>query len=440
MPNDPDDSLAYKIQLSRLGPGHEILPCDTCRSRPAAFELAWLDNSRPMRGICQHCVDEELDVRQFDTAREMSRLLDAVRTADSEALARRAEFYEDCWKGKEMPAFIAAFVARHLRQPPWNEIIAGGVSLPPATAARDEIAVDAARAALLFLRGALAKHATTRPDVYLLSPPDKALTPADAAAELAAMPKPLICRATERNGYMAVRCVPMLDHDRRDARRTIATRTERIYCLGAGETLMVSQAAIDKAFEDYELNPIGVNSDVPASYLSTHPDAARDAHAKGAEGMMQCTFAPDDWAREDSGQTVVIRNNAWRVEIVLEHAPTLSQPCDLCRQYPAGWRETDVRSSAWIERALCERCAVSIVEPMARRYARSLEALMDKSATQPVDDLEALRRVFRSLSGDERDERMERLKSAAELLERAWLILPMPPFVRDVLARYRSAA
>jgi hypothetical protein len=419
--------------------------------------LGWLDGSRPTRGICQHCVDEELDVQQFNTAREMGRLLEAERSADGESLARMAEFYEEWWNGKETPEFISAFIARHLTKAAWGQIIAAGiVSVPFASSTPDPIAIDAARVALLMMRGALAKNGDTKAKAYLISPPGSALTPADAARWLAAVPKPVVCRAFIHDGYMAVRCAPMDDparraaHEafadhrkrapRREARHAKNPRADLIYCVGADEFLLVSQEAIDKAFEDYEVSPIGVNSDVPAFYLSTHPEAARDAYAKGAVGMMKCAFAPDAWAREESGRTVMIRNEAWRVEIVLEHAPGLARPCDQCGQAGAGWHETDVRSPVWIERALCERCAISVVEPMARHYAEALETLLEAPPNRPLSELEALHRVLQSLHGRERDQRAEDLKSAADLLERAWRVLPMPGFVKDALTRYRNVA
>src|ERR1700722_12984112 len=103
MASNADDGFAYRIQLTRLDPAPRTTWCDTCRSRSAIFELGWLDRSRPTRGICQHCVDEELDVRQFNIAREMGRLLEAERNADSASLARMADFYEEWWNRKTPP-------------------------------------------------------------------------------------------------------------------------------------------------------------------------------------------------------------------------------------------------------------------------------------------------------------------------------------------------
>jgi hypothetical protein len=364
-----------------------------------------------------------------------------------------ADFYEEWWNGKQPPEFVAAFIARHAKQPPWGEIIAAGISLPPASSSIvNELDINAARVALLILRGGLAKNGETRSDAYLISPPDSAYTPGDAARWLAAAPKPVACRASVRDGFMAIRCVPIDDPEFRLAHRRFADRRksarvgeprraekagqELIYCVGAGESLVVSREVIDRVFEDYEITPIGMNSDVPAFYLSTHPEAARAAYAEGAVAMMKCTFRPDEWAREESGHTIMVRNEAWRVEIALEHAPGLSKRCDQCGHSDASWRETDVRSSKWVERAVCERCATLIVEPMARRYAGALQARMEKR--QLLGEIEALRQVLYSLHAEERDQRAEELKSAADLLERAWRVLPMPAFVKDALTRYRT--
>src|ERR1700739_4511370 len=125
MPGRLDDGITGRIYLERVDPPSRRTACDTCRSRPALYELHWFDDSTPVRGLCQRCVDEELTTQQFDTARGMERLraslLDAELHDDADQLAKLAEFHQEWWSLHVEPPFVAAFIARHGRRSGWGD-------------------------------------------------------------------------------------------------------------------------------------------------------------------------------------------------------------------------------------------------------------------------------------------------------------------------------
>src|ERR1700722_16614619 len=197
MPGRHDDGITGRIYLERVDPPDRRTPCDTCRSRPAAYEMHWFDDSSPVRGLCQRCADEELTTQQFGTARDMERLraslLHAELHDDADQLAKLAEFYEGVWDHYVAPPFLAGFITRHRRRHDWSDAIAAGIVGDDTTAEPVIEASDlgAARLALLMMRGGLANNADVRADAYLIADPNRLVTPEDAARILARMPKPL---------------------------------------------------------------------------------------------------------------------------------------------------------------------------------------------------------------------------------------------------------
>ena len=117
---DPVAGRLYITRIERGADAQEVaVSCERCRARPAQYEVSWYEDPRPRRSLCQHCIDVEFEVEQFDTARSLERwaaeLADAERTQHAEELSEMAHFNATWWAFKPKPPWVRAFIVKHRR-------------------------------------------------------------------------------------------------------------------------------------------------------------------------------------------------------------------------------------------------------------------------------------------------------------------------------------
>lgn len=117
------DRSTGTFHIERLQPigvsGAETEACGRCGTRPAQYEVRWYDEARPPRALCQHCIDVEYAVDQFDAARSLGRwaeeLAEMERRTGPEELSEQAHFLAVWWAFRSKPPFVREFVAKHRR-------------------------------------------------------------------------------------------------------------------------------------------------------------------------------------------------------------------------------------------------------------------------------------------------------------------------------------
>jgi hypothetical protein len=119
-PGVVDDGLAGRIWCTRYELEGPLPPaCERCGARSARYAVHWFEGLRPARSLCQQCIDEELEVYQFDGARDLDRhrdeLLRAERTMAPGELEELAEEEAMRWALLKTPPFIQDFIARYRR-------------------------------------------------------------------------------------------------------------------------------------------------------------------------------------------------------------------------------------------------------------------------------------------------------------------------------------
>jgi protein-arginine kinase activator protein McsA len=412
--------------------------CTECEGRPASFEV-----QRPgevtARRLCHECLFREFAPARSTKAemieQEVQRLAEAERTASPEELGRMTEFLELYWGGqtRPMPAFIKEFIARHasFASPLATPVIEGAVKTAD---------MQAARIALLVMRGGIAEKYQIDDSHYVIAPMPNRLSREQAAEMLARMLKPLECRTRAVDGVMTLKCRTIKEPSYLSAREQSAEYWKKegghfphlrrdhgdhypelkIFCLGWRESLVVTAAEVERYDGDYAVNPMGTNASPPSFYLATNPEAARAANALGAAYIMKCHFGPNDWAAEEEGRVIDIRDTeTWDTPEVFALTPDLDTTCESCGKRPATWLATDTRAKPWLDRELCDACAAAAVAP------RTLE------------DAERFERWVTSLSEKGRRSVTNDIASSLERMERAWKLLPVPPEVAVAIARCR---
>jgi hypothetical protein len=192
-----------------------------------------------------------------------------------------------------------------------------------------------------------------------------------------------------------------------------------IFCLGYRESLLLRIADVERWYRDYEVEPLGTNASPPSSYVTTNAAAARAAEGAGAVYFMKCYFGDNDWAAEEQGRIIDIRDtNTWDNPLVYVHEPELSLACERCCRRPATWRSTDTRVQPWREQRLCASCTAAELA-LARHGATVRDSLSEMSLARR-----------HSLGDDLRDD--------FERIERWWNVLPAPAEVNAALERCRG--
>jgi hypothetical protein len=136
---------------------------------------------------------------------------------------------------------------------------------------------------------------------------------------------------------------------------------------------------------------------------------------------MKCYFGPNDWAAEEEGRVIELRDTAtWDQPVVYALAPELcATVCERCGERSATWLATDTRSTPWLDRPLCEVCTAAELAPhaleQAEQFERGVTALSEKGR--------------RSVEKD--------IASTIERMERWWKLLPAPPEIAAALERCR---
>lgn len=410
--------------------------CMECEAHPASFAIERAGES-PLR-ICYQCLFRRFAPPPATWSEvlenEEQRLAEAERTASPEQLGHMIEFLEEWWSGqtRPMPSFVRDFIARHRASAPPAAVPSIGGVLEPED-------LEAARIALLVMRGGLAQKHAIDEQLYVVEPEATPVTREIAAERLARMPKPLHCRARVQDGVVTIRCRTMTDLAELDAHRQMTAEASfphlldewgddryprlRIFCTGWRESLVVTAADVERYKRDYAVHPMGTNASPPSFYLATNPDAARAAVAAGAVYMMECHLGPDDWAAQEEGRVIEVRDSeTWNYPQVFAWSPDLATTCEECRQRPASWRATDTRFTPWRERALCAWCTATALAPRSiadgDRYESWVTSFSDKGR--------------RAAAGD--------IAAAFARLERWWKHLPMPAEVAVVIERCRALA
>jgi hypothetical protein len=272
--------------------------------------------------------------------------------------------------------------------------------------------------------------------------PDPSPASREKAAELLArMPKPLECHARIAGGGMSIRCRTITDpaHLRVQEQQTEYWMKEggyfphlrrehgerypalRIFCLGCDESLIVSASEVERWRRDYVVHPLGTNASPPSFYLATNPKAARAAEAAGAAYLMKCYFGPNDWAAEDDGRVIDLRDApTWDHPVVYALGQDLARVCERCAERPSAWFATDTRTEPWVERQLCEFCTAVELAPHALAEAQRFEHWVT------------------SLSEKGRRSVAEDVAGAFGRMERWWKLLPAPAEVAAALERCRE--
>ncbi len=432
-------SFPSDVVIVRLPVDAESELCSNCEGRPVRFAVKRA-GEQSVRRLCQECLRGEFVPVQRRWSEILERvaqsLSEAERTAPPEMLGLLAEHVAEWWesRGQPVPDFVTEFIARHrVSAPPLAAPVRDGEAMP------EEL--QAARLALLLMRGAVALRRPVEESRYIIEPDSTPISREEAASLLARMPKPLQCRARVRDGVMAVSCHGITEPSQRAEWEERSRYTEEegghfprlreehgdrypeleIFCLGWRESLIVRVSEVERYKREYDAHPAGYSAGPPRSYLATNPAAARAAYSSGAAYLMKCHSTRDDLAAADAGLIINVRDAATRdFPQLFEHTPDLGVLCERCGERTATWRATDARTDPWRERTLCEVCTAAELAPYALAMAEELEAWVTKLSEKGR----------RSVAAE--------LASRLEQMERWWRHLPVPPEVAAALQRCRQ--
>jgi hypothetical protein len=305
----------------------------------------------------------------------------------------------------------------------------------------DAVRLDAARLALLIMRGDLAKYADVRADAYLIADPSRLVTPEHAAHILAEMPKPIECHATLTAGYMGVQFTPRLapqqhvvtfrSHsevwqkppsvfDQLRAAHGDSYSSLLMLCVGAGESRVIPMAAAESFSADFQGEPPGFGIRAAELCLADNPPLAREARAAGAAYVLK--RPPGPWDNQIEAGTVITLSRGFdRPSAMLEYTPSVVATCESCGAEPAQWTLSDAGTKPWTERRLGAACAAEVVAAGPGRDIEALEARL--AANEQTDLVPSGRRA--------RQRWLDGLLSP-------WIRLPMPPAVAQAVARLRA--
>jgi protein-arginine kinase activator protein McsA len=442
------DDISDGIRAFSLPPdvGVTLLPvdaesglCTSCEGRPARFEVKRAGESSARR-LCQKCLRQEFVPRQPQWSEILERvaqsLSDAERTAPPETLGLMTEHLAEWWesRGQPVPDFVTEFIARHRVSVPSLAVpVRDGDVMP------EEL--QAARLALLLMRGTVVMKRRVDESRYIVEPDSTPISRDEAADRLARMPKPLRCQATVQHGVMAVSCRSITEPSERAAWEEHARSREMegghfpvlreehgdrypdlvVFCLGWRESLIARVSEVERYQREYDAHPAGYSAGPPSFFLASNPDAARAAYASGAAYLMKCHSNRDDLAAEEAGLTIEVRDGAtWDFPQLFVFTPELGMLCESCGERAATWRATDTRTDPWRERTLCEVCTAAELAPHTLAMAEELEAWVAK------------------LSEKGRRSVAEDLTRRLEQMEQWWRHLPVPAEVAAALQRCRQ--
>jgi hypothetical protein len=413
--------------------------CTECEGRSASFEVQ-RPGEATSRRLCYECLFREFAPPRTTWSEmieeEARRLAEAEGIESPEELGRMTVFLEQMWSNltRPMPAFITEFISRHAE-------LAPPLAKPVVEGAETTADMQAARIALLVMRGALGGKFQIDENHYVVAPIPTAVSREQAAEMLARMPKPLECHARAVDGIMTLKCRAITEPSHLGVREQTAEywkkeggrfphlRREhgdrypelKIFCLGWRESLVVTAAEVERYDRDYEVHPMGTSASPPSSYLAAHPEAARAANAEGAAYLMRCHMGPDEWAAEKDGRVVDVRDaETWDTPEVFALTPDLDTTCEACGVRPATWLATDTRTKSWRDRKLCDTCTATALAPRtfseAERFEKWVTSLSVKGRRSVSDDIAA----------------------SLERMERAWKHLPVPAEVAAAIAHCRQ--
>jgi hypothetical protein len=409
--------------------------CAQCEQHFATVEAPDRDGAKVR--LCHECVRERLEKEQPTleqlAARAADQFREAERTKTPEELGRLAEWHDEWWaaKGEPMPAILSDIVARHR------------ASIPPlATPVLDAVvtpqAIRLANLTLLIMRGALCNEAMVTGDDCIVYPNPSPRPRGNAAELLARMPKPLDCFARAVGDTMAVRCRTITEPSRLAAMRwheeywkkrggqyaNVRRRygeqygLAKMYWIGCHESLVTTMSEAELWEREYHVSPQSRGGSWVGSYFASHPSGARAAAADGAIYVMNCSHVALDDDDEETGRRIVVRaSHLPDAEIVYQLTEGMTVSCEACNERHASWLATDLRTTPWKERFLCETCTAREVAPVAIASAALFEGwvrLLPEKGRQAAE-----------------------IRQGLERLERWWRKLPAPAEVLAALDRCR---
>jgi len=173
--------------------------------------------------------------------------------------------------------------------------------------------LDAARLALLTLRASVGGDTPLPEKVRIFG--DFEILTSDAAAHiLSGAPKPLICTAVPSPDAMEIQCLP-LEPGTRDfdwysqcratdreqggfmghltRRRPVSRDDLSVYCVGRGETFLVSLAAVERWALDYFVKRVNCRGDDVNNHFCAEWPEYREAKQRGAAGILMFSSPAD---------------------------------------------------------------------------------------------------------------------------------------------------
>jgi len=168
------------------------------------------------------------------------------------------------------------------------------------------IDVQAARLALMALRGTLPAYEPLDDDRVRIVPDSAVLSSDEAASLLASMPKPLLCYAEKVRGVLVVECELGMESEPSDGRigeihrhflsdadllEQIVERygdEDHLFAAFSGtETLLVSFSTLRRWLRDYQIDFSNHRVDDAFNPLVTDDPQYREARRRGAKGILQ---------------------------------------------------------------------------------------------------------------------------------------------------------
>jgi hypothetical protein len=174
----------------------------------------------------------------------------------------------------------------------------------------DEVAIDeqAARLMLVALAGMVPSYEALDAGRIRISPDEAILSVDEAARLLASMPKPLICFAENVGGTLDVTCdllaeTVMDEQERFDRRRGLSggsgalfahladgdghAERQMVAAFGRTEKVVVSLAAAERWFRDYEIDFPAWRADDPANPRERDNPIYDESRKLGAKGLLR---------------------------------------------------------------------------------------------------------------------------------------------------------
>lgn len=243
----------------------------------------------------------------------------------------------------------------------------------------------AARLTLLALRASINPDVAFEAGRVFIGDAAVAITVDSAVAELAAMPKPLLCDADVRSGMLDVRCRPLASADKQEQEWFHLTRRDdverggymgylddpygpgdhNVLATGRDESLVVPRSVAELWHSDYELRNVNVTGDdVGNPLLTDDPDYVKarqlgarailrfssPAREKGMTGAFMLPL-PEHATTEERAQV-----DSFFVEMAKANRAMLADP-DMMRQMSDTTADTSAMTPwrRWQQRAVREQ-------------------------------------------------------------------------------------